>query len=64
MVLSIGTIVDDLLDGLGNVLFHFQRLTKGRQRVLPFVFTVERLLLHHPSYYIIKNYGRRLAIIY
>jgi len=45
MVLGVGTIVDYLLDGLGDVLLHLQRLAQGGQRVLPFVFAVEGLLL-------------------
>lgn len=44
MVFSISTVIDDFLDGLGDVLLHLEGLAEGGQRVLPFVFAVQGFL--------------------
>ena len=44
MVLGICAIVDNLLDGLGDVFLHLQGLAQGGQRIVPLVFAVDGFL--------------------
>ncbi len=44
MVFGIGAIVDNFLDGLGDVFLHLERLAQSGERIVPFVFAVDGFL--------------------